>query len=248
MYSDSNSRQFGGPLEDDAEHIWRYMSLAALLQMLQSRTLFFPSIGELAATDPWEGRWYGGEEPVVRHAVKESVRRQLEKRPETEEDRKHYETADFTSNIQKALGKWTYISCWHSNSGESAAMWTIYGANSGIAVQSRVGLLKSAFAVEERPVAICRVDYDSSLGPKDPPIRLALRKRSSFSHEREIRAVVVDTSNEIGLKVKLDLDALVEKIYIWPLALPWMLDVVKAEVRLHGLDKSVAKSSLYDPV
>jgi hypothetical protein len=127
-------------------------------------------------------------------------------------------------------------------------MWAIYEANHGIALQSRVGLLKSALAVEERPVSILRVSYGSSLGPKEAPIQLVLRKRNSFSHEREIRAVVVtEISNEAGISVEVALETLVEKIFLWPLAPAWMVDVVKAEIRLHGLDKPVEKSPLYDP-
>jgi hypothetical protein len=150
--------------------------------------------------------------------------------------------------LQQAIGKAVYVSCWHGNSDESAAMWAIYGASHGIALQSRVGLLKTALAVEERPIAIARVQYGSALGPSEPPIRLAFRKRTSFAHEREIRAIAItELSNNTGISVKVDLETLIEKMYLWPLASHWMVEVVKAEVRLHGLHKPVAKSALYDP-
>lgn len=248
MYDEKQSREVGEPPGDDAAHIWRYVSLPVLLQMLQTRTLFFPSIATLARTDPWEGRWYAAEAPVVRRGVKESMLRQLDADPGTEEDRRSLETMDFTGVFQKAIGKSVNVSCWHENSEESAAMWTIYGAHHGIAVQSRMGLLKSALAIEERPVAIARVAYGSSIGMKEAPIRLALRKRGSFSHERELRGIVVtELSNAAGTPVRVDLEALVEKLYVWPLAPSWMVDIVKTEVRLHGLEKPIERSPLYDP-
>jgi hypothetical protein len=84
---------------------------------------------------------------------------------------------------------------------------------------------------------------------KEPPIRLALRKRKSFLHEEEIRAVaIMDPPPAVGIPIKVDLDTLIEKMYLWPLAPPWILDVVKTEVRLHGLEKPIATSPLYDPI
>jgi hypothetical protein len=176
------------------------------------------------------------------------MRKQSEISPETEGQWTRLQKTDPTAIIQDAIGKFVCVNCWHGNSDESAAMWAIYGANHGIALQSRLGLLKSALAVEDRPVAIVRVQYGSSLGKTEPSIRLASRKRNSFSHEREIRAmVVVELSNDVGTPVNVDLQILIEKMYLWPLAPSWMLEVVRTEVRLHGLDKPIGKSALYDP-
>ena len=248
MYDKNQSREFGESVEDDQAEIWRYVNLPTLLQMLQTRTLFFPSVATLAATDPWEGRWYPEELRVVRNGLKESMEKQLDGDAGIEEDRNRLEKTDVTATIQEAIGKGVYVSCWHKNSDESAAMWSIYGANHGIALKSRVGLLKAALAVEERPVAILRVQYGSSLGMKEPPILLALRKRNSFSHERELRALVVtDPSNDVGIPIKVNIETLIEKMYVWPLAPSWMVDVINTEVRLHGLDKAIEKSPLYDP-
>jgi hypothetical protein len=250
MYDDGQSREFGEPLEDDAAPIWRYVSLPMLLQMLQTRTLFFPSIATLAKTDPWEGHWYSDEAPIVRSGIMNKMEKDLALSPESEGEGKRtpLETIDFPANIQALIAKSVYVNCWHRNSGESAAMWAIYGRKHGIAIQSSIGLLKSALAVEERPVAIVRVQYGSSLGMADPSIGIALRKRNSFSHEQEIRAmVVVEPSNEVGIPVKVDLNILIEQLYLWPLAPPWMLEVLKAEVRLHDLHNPIKKSPLYDP-
>ena len=134
MYDKNQSREFGESVEDDQAEIWRYVNLPTLLQILQTRTLFFPSVATLAATDPWEGRWYPEELRVVRSGLKESMQKQLDGDAGTEEDRNRVETTDVTAIIQEAIGKVVYVSCWHENSDESAAMWSIYGANHGIAL------------------------------------------------------------------------------------------------------------------
>jgi hypothetical protein len=79
MYDENQSREFGGSLEDDSAQLWRYVALPILLRMLQTRTLFFPSIETLAKTDPWEGHWYPQEAPVVRSAMKHGMEKHLER-------------------------------------------------------------------------------------------------------------------------------------------------------------------------
>lgn len=248
MYDETLSRQFGKPPENDQARIWRYMNLFALLQMLQTetKTLFFPSVATLAKIDPFEGRWNSEEAPVVRAGLKASFSKQLEMDPGIAENPGFLEM-DHAALLEEANRKLVYVNCWHQNRDESAAMWAIYAAKHGVALQSRVGLLKSAFAVEERPIAICRVDYRTSRGMKDSIISLALRKRGSFSHEMELRALIVpEPSDGVGIPVKVDLGVLIEKVYLSPHSAAWMLDVVRTELRRHGLDKPVATSTLYD--
>lgn len=247
MYDDDWSRELGPPVDDDRAQIWRYVSLPAFLQILQTRTLFFPSIATLANSDPWEGRWSRKEAPKVSAALHDAITKLKEMRPRVIGVGR-LDAMEIKRSVEEGIGTSVYVNCWHLNNEESAAMWSIYGANHGIALQSSVGLLKSAFAVEERPVAIARVQYGLSVELTDAPIRLAFRKRDSFSYEQELRAVVTTAPlNFAGTAVKIDLETLIEKMYLWPLAPSWMLELIWAEVRLHGLDKPIQKSDLHDP-
>jgi hypothetical protein len=249
MYDDNQSRSFGESLDDDSSLIWRYISLPVLLQMLQTNTIFFPSVATLAKADPLEGRWSANEAQIVDAKMKETCLRELRGLPGTELEQKRLESQSVTTVFHEAIGRYVFANCWHENNNESGAMWAIYGSNHGIALQSRVGLLKSAFAIEERPVALVRVEYDVDLRTAQAPIRTVFRKRGSFSHEREIRATVIsEPSSDPGIYVKIDIATLIEQLYLWPFAPAWMSDVVRTEVRLHGLDKPVKKSALYDPV
>lgn len=52
----------------------------------------------------------------------------------------------------------------------------------------------------------------------------------------------------VALKSTVNLEKLVNAIHVNPLAEPWLRNVVETEAKLYGLDNSVVRSSLYDPV
>lgn len=92
---------------------------------------------------------------------------------------------------------------------------------------------------------IVAVQYTDKLPDVPPLIQAVSRKRRSFSHEQEIRALITDASVEKeGVHVTVDLLVLVDSIYL--LAPSWQRDVLESEVRIHGLNKPVIRSSLYD--
>jgi len=249
MYDDNLSRSFGESLDDDDSPVWRYVSLPVLLHMLQTGTMFFPSLATLARLDPFEGHWSAEEATAVDLRMRDKFLRELSGLPGTEAEQKRLETESVTTVFHDVISKSVFANCWHENDGESAAMWAIYGADHGIALRSRVGQLKAAFAVEERPIVLVRIQYRLTLDTTQPPIRTVFRKRGSFSHEREIRAAVIQgPSNDPGTLVKIDLATLIEELYLWPSAPSWMLDVIRREVRLHGLDVPIKVSPLYKAI
>ena len=225
---------WGAPPPDGAT-IWRYFSLPKLLHTLQKKSLFFPSVSMLE--DPWEGHWTEDEFQNVIATFK--------KLPDFD--------LDWANVIREVNKKSTFVSCWHQSDHESAAMWTTYGTE-GIGVKSTVGALKSAFEVEERPIGIAVVRYTDQL-PDVPPLTQAVfRKRPSFEHEHEIRAVCFDSSaQEDGIHVRVELEKLVQGIYVSPRAPLWLRavlrEVLETELKRDGLQRvPVALSSLYDPL
>ena len=102
--------------------------------------------------------------------------------------------------------------------------------------------------VEHRPVAVVRVRYNNDLSAKDPMIGPVFRKRLSFSHEREIRVTAIEETGAPGLPIRLDMSTLIENMYIWPLAPAWMVGVFQKELRVHRINKTIIRSSLYDPI
>lgn len=100
------------------------------------------------------------------------------------------------------------------------------------------------------------IDYDRQwINAKDAENFLTsfLYKRKSFEHEREIRALVLkgpqnlDFSQEPighGLKIKVDLKRLIEKIYVAPSAPEWFAELVRALIHRYGYAFEVVHSKL----
>jgi len=155
------------------------------------------------------------------------------------------------------------VNCWYQSDYESDAMWQLY-SNSGIAIQTTFGNLKEAVSGSGDRVLIGQVkyiDYEkeglyflSGLAP-------FLFKRLSFEHEKELRAVIwnIPDTNEkdfnndtIPIEVldhgkfsKIDLDTLIESIYVSPVAPAWFQTLVTSILKRYGINKPVIHSTLY---
>jgi len=77
-----------------------------------------------------------------------------------------------------------------------------------------------------------------------------LTKRRSFEHEKELRAVIWETSSETprtddgSVLANLNLNELIENIYISPFSPGWHRDSVQAVVRKFGLNVPALQSEL----
>ncbi len=75
-----------------------------------------------------------------------------------------------------------------------------------------------------------------------------LFKRKSFQYEREVRIISDISSNNIkindGMKIDVDIDQLIEKIYIHPKSENWYKNLVIELVSKLGFDFTIEKSDL----
>jgi hypothetical protein len=80
-----------------------------------------------------------------------------------------------------------------------------------------------------------------------------LYERKSYEHEKEIRAVIervdelVASNSEATTKTRhiaLDLDLLIQDVYVAPTAPPWFRELVQAVLNTYGLKRVVRQSSL----
>ena len=138
-------------------------------------------------------------------------------------------------------------------------MWSLYAPHHGVAVKSSVGRLIQALQATQRPIEIGTVHYMDFGFPTESDSEFWLYpefvKRKSFEHERELRALTIDTdvyrskgtSNEItGVGVDIDVAALLDAVYVAPTLEGWIKDVVKTELKSHCLpDVRVIHSTLY---
>lgn len=169
---------------------------------------------------------------------------------------------------------WTYISCWHMNDHESAAMWKLYAAsNQAIAIQSTFKRLQQCLQLHKHPPMaepilskVYYADYEAEVVSRNYYLSEFFYKRKSFAHEAELRAVMqylpkipassdsdgnvtawyddMDKQPISGKSLAIDLDLLIEAIYIAPGAPTWITELTKSVIARYGLNKNVHNSGL----
>jgi len=244
--------------DDENMPIWRYMDFTKLVSLLEKKALFFIK-GDMLS-DQFEGSY-----PIPNVESRAANLTGL-----SEENIK-------ALSRQLCLSKkLVYINSWHMNHCESAAMWKLYlQSNEGIAIKSTIKRLGECFdKADTKIVSIGKVkyiDYDIDKIPESNLLYPFFHKRMSFQHELELRAAVLHIAPEFitdkidekgngeldltkeckatGLYIAVDLETLVDKIYVSPTAEEWFYELTKSVVAKYTLEKDVKKSDLTrDPV
>ena len=226
------------PPQNQTARIWRYMDVTKLLSMLDG-SLWFSNI--TCVDDPLEG--------FLNRATVKKFRELPKDLPKINE-----EAVKKTIEENLKIIKWgrglLNISSWHMNEGESAAMWQLYlKSENGIAIQSTYRRLRDSFKDSKEAVHIGIVKYidedDDTIDWRNV-INYALHKRKSFEHEKELRAIVFSPSDNGGGSVDIDLEVLIEKIFVAPNSPKWTYELIKRTVRKYGFDKiPVEQSEMY---
>ena len=223
------------------------MDVTKLIALLEAGCLFFPRADRLG--DPWEG------------AVS---RQNLALRPNLYAQLAPEELAMMSAQLGvlfREQRRHMFISCWHQNEHESAAMWRLYlKSDEGIAIQTTFDRLKEALCLyKDRPVYIGQVrylDYEKDFVPEGNALAPILHKRNSFAHESEVRAVINTLGlggvaqasvAENGIYVPISIDVLVERIYIAPTTPEWVFKAIEGMISRYGLERLVSKSALSEP-
>ncbi len=216
--------------EDPNTIIWKYLDLSKFLDLLLSRKLF------LSRSDKFEDQYEGTfSEPTF-----EEIKRLSENNPEF--------LSYYKSHREKVV-----VSSWHINEYESFAMWQIFTQNSeGLAIQSTIGRLQKALEAEKDTQQfigeVNYIDYKKEYIPFEDAFFPFLFKRKSFQYEREVRVLSDLSDQEIkindGLKIDIDINQLIEKIYIHPKSENWYKKLVIELVSKLGFDFEIEKSDL----
>nr|WP_309755518.1 hypothetical protein [Flavobacterium sp.] len=210
--------------------VWKYLDLSKFLDLLLSQKLF------MSRSDKFEDQYEGTfSEPTFEEIKKLSI-----------------DNPDFL-NYYKTHREKVAISSWHINEYESFAMWQIFTQNSeGLAIQSTIGRLQEALAPEinfnQYIGEVNYIDYKKEHIPFDDLFFPFLFKRKSFQYEGEVRILtdIGDSTVKIneGLKINVDINALIEKIYIHPKSENWYKNLVIQLVKQLGFDFTIEKSDL----
>lgn len=218
-------------LPDDPDTIvWKYLDLSKFLDLLLSKKLF------MSRSDKFEDQYEGTfSEPTY-----EEIKKLAADNPEF-------------LNYYKTHREKVAISSWHINEYESFAMWQIFTKNNeGLAIQSTIGRLQKAVKPENNfdqfIGEVNYIDYKKEYIPFDDLFFPFLFKRKSFQYEREVRILSDTSKSDIklndGLKINVDINQLIEKIYIHPKSENWYKKLVIELVERLGFGFEIEKSDL----
>jgi hypothetical protein len=233
--------------------LWRYMDFAKFVALLEQRAIYFAKADRLG--DTFEGaagitdrrpQWDAFYLDFFRHAVGTAPG---QKDP--------LSTAHVEQEAARLLGEFstlgerdrrrTFVSCWHTNTGESEALWRLYcpPPMMGVAIRTTARLLIDALG-DDPQIKLGRVQYvdfrNAFAGFHDR----IYWKRKSLSHEAEVRAVVqrFDAQEDLGLVMPVDVQKLLLSVVPSPFAPGWFTSLVGATMRRFNVASMVAQSEL----
>jgi hypothetical protein len=210
--------------------IWRYMSLEKLLALLQTSRLVFSALRTLR--DPYEGRFPTSAARLLDNRIGEALAKQ------------GLTNADLTELLREKI----FVSCWHVNEDDSAAMWSLYSGTAGVAIRSTIGRLKQCLDVlpiQSLLGLVKYVDYDSFETVSLGELRVSHLKRKSFEHERELRAVVNCHDPVDVVPVPVSCSMLITDVLVSPESPSWFVQVVERVVEKYDYGFPVRQSMLY---
>ena len=104
------------------------------------------------------------------------------------------------------------------------------------------------------------IDYSRDVIPESNVFSPVMRKRKSFEYESELRALILETPLgvggdpidfhaspwEVGAEVKVDLQALIDKVHVSPTAPAWFAGLVVSLTARYGFGWEVTQSVLLE--
>lgn len=231
--------------------LWRYMDFTKYVSLLSSQALYFSRADQFE--DAYEGakglrrRKEGWDEHYLRffrHAIRNPPEGyEFDKTDDEVEAEAQRLLRDLESGGESSRSR-TFISCWHESSHESAAMWRLYSSflPNAVAIKTTFDALYKSLG-RNPEIRIGRVRY-IDLGSQFAGINDAYwRKRKSFEHEREVRAVLMaHLGGDTGKLVPCDTDVLIKGVYVSPEAPDWFASLVKDVNRKFNVGVDVSDS------
>lgn len=241
------------PPEDRDVSIWRYMDLVKFLWMIQNNALYFSRSDRLG--DPHEGHYtklLAGYDGIL-----EAIRQQ---KLTGEDDQ------TFIDNVKETLhSKWTnyiaeskkrfFVSCWHMNDEESAAMWKLYGAQQqSVCVRSTYNRLAQALPNRCHLGCVRYIDYRTDAISVQNVLNFITHKRKSYQHENELRAVWVDwrgakngSPAQFNESVSVNLNDVISDVYVNPASDQSFLEIITRLCEKYDIAAPVLQSEANAP-
>ena len=206
----------------DELHLSRYFTFAKFLALLEFQALHFTRVDLLP--DPFVDSESHPNLTALPPMSATGVRRAL----------------DMMRISRQAI----FVNSWYAGGSELPGVWeSCGGKNSGIAVRSSVGGLKTALQRSSQNVHISRVlylDYDIDPIPLGNAYLSALHKDKKLQAEQEVRALFLQAGRDSttfsagpreGVDVEIDAATLIEEVLPAPESEPWFYRLVAAECK-----------------
>ena len=235
------------------EKLWRYMDLGKFISLISTKTLYFASASSFQ--DPFEGakgtasnkgKWDSFYTDFLKKAIITAPGNEAKIFAEGELDS---EAERILSDMNKnglIMREHTYISCWHCNDYESEAMWKLYSMNvtNAIAIQTTAQGLYEALDKDPQ-ISIGKINYIDYQNKFAPINGSFWYKRKAFAYEQEVRAIFTDfEAKTSGVTINVNLNKLIEAIYISPYAPAWFESVVRSVAEKYGINKPIYYSEM----
>lgn len=253
------------PSNMDAK-IWRYMDLSKFLSVLDKSSLYFTRLDQLSKFDSFEG-YYTNINVSLEKVKFEDIPDNFLKAVNVKSEKDFTtlkELNKFIMHLTKRYREVVFVNCWHAKDYESAAMWKLYmNNNEGVAIQSTYEkLIESLKNYKDFSVHIGMlnyIDYGKEAIPMNNAVSPFLYKRKSFEHEQELRALIWtldDIQNFVsnpdvnkfkdvsGIYVPVNLDTLIDQIYVAPDSPEWFIEIVSSILKKYGINHKPNQSDL----
>ena len=227
-------------IPDDETVVWRYMDFDKFEDLIQSRQLYFPRLDRMG--DLTEGIFpTQAQEKIIKFLIDKK----------RDDDLQSFEQI---VNPRHRLNN--FVSCWNIAGHESYLLWKSYTKDaSAIAMKSTVGRLKQALNDDhDYEIYMGKVRYHNN---EDFIFRgnmynLVMQKSAYYQPENELR-IISNNISQSGRKsdvdfnkVKVDLNILIDEIYISPKATQDHKTQVEGLLYANNLRKSVLVSGIND--
>jgi len=138
-------------------------------------------------------------------------------------------------------------------------MWKLYAStDEAVAIQSTYNRLHECLTDKSYVGVVNYIDYEHHLIPFNNAFWPYVHKRLSFEHERELRIVEVDfpeakesdtlnwgdINTPTGKLIKINLNDLLEAVYVSPTAPSWFFELVETIIKRYDYSFSARQSDM----
>jgi len=216
--------------------LMRYLDLAKFIDLISTETLFVSP-----------ATWF---DDLLEGTLPEQIRESYLNDPVVIE----HLGSDPIEEREEANRIKTNISCWTKNPKDNMALWKIYGGSTqSVAITTTFDkLVQSTLLWSDISGVIFKdviyIDHEGDL--PDGVYSLSHEtfglKNEAYSFENEIRMIVTrhNLQKPSPLRLKVDLNYLIESIIIAPEASEWFYDLVKSVSNKYGINAPVQHSEL----